>query len=497
MKASSFPKNIRILINMSFLLVLLINQASIIPVMAQDSTGPVISILSPLSTTYSTNSVDLNFTLNEEAYWIGYSLDGANNQTITGNTTLSSLSNGPHELVVYATDLVGNTGASNFVNFDLSFEPLDKTPPVIEVLSPRKPVYPIRNFDLNLSFSEDVSWIGYSLDGAANVTVYSNSTIIWGLGDGSHTLVVYATDASQNTGKSELIEFSVDTRAPTVIVWPPGNTTYPVSDIGVSISLSEEVSWVGYSLDGTSNQTVEGNLTLYSLSDGCHNLVVYATDKLNHTGRSRIVYFSVDTTLPVVTVVSPKNSTYPEGIVDLNFTVGEEVSWVGYSLDGMRNQTVEGSVTFDSLSDGSHNVVVYATDAKKVNTGNSSVVFFTVDTTPPEVVVKSPVANATYVTTNNITVSFTVNEEASLKYCLDAGDNVTLFDSMVLYNLTNGKHYLTIYAEDLYGNSGATEIINFTVDVERILEPLEIVVASVIILVGFSSVIVFGRRKKK
>ncbi|WNZ29640.1 MAG: hypothetical protein IAX21_01860 [Candidatus Bathyarchaeota archaeon] len=495
MKTNIFAKKIRLLGTLAVLIVILMAQTNLVLVRAQDSTAPVIYIISPESTTYSTGDVDLTFTLNEEVSWIGYSLDGADNQTITGNVTLSSLSDGSHSLIVYATDLVGNTGASNVVNFDVLFIHLDTVPPVIEVLSPREPVYPIRNVFLNFSLSEEVSWIGYSLDGASNVTLYGNSTIIWALDDGPHSLVVYATDTSQNTGKSNVVNFSIDTRAPVVMVWPPGNTTYTTSDIGLVINLNEEVSWIGYSLDGADNQTITGNVTLSSLSEGSHNIVVYATDTLGHTGKSKTVFFSIDTTLPVISIISPINSTYSESSVDLNFTVGEEVSWTRYSLDGARNQTIGGNVTLSSLSDGSHNIVVYATDAANINTGNSSVVYFSVDTTPPLVVVDSPINNATY-TTNNVSLSFTVNENASLKYSLDGKDNITIFDSTFLYNVTNGKHYLIIYAEDLYGNSGATGIISFTVDVERILQPLEIVIASAIILVGFSVVIIIRYRKK-
>ncbi|MDG6223093.1 MAG: Ig-like domain-containing protein [Candidatus Bathyarchaeota archaeon] len=495
MKTNIFAKKIRLLGTLAVLIVILMAQTNLVTVRAQDSTVPVIYIISPESTTYSTGDVDLTFTLNEEVSWIGYSLDGADNQTITGNVTLSSLSEGSHDIVVYATDLFENTGVSNIVTFEISLSTSDTEPPVVVVSSPRNSTYSSRNLGLNFTVSEDVSWIGYSVDGASNITVTGNSTI-WALSDGPHTLVIYATDASQNTGKSEIVYFTIDTRPPTIIVWPPGNTTYPTSEISLVFTLSEEVSWIGYSVDGASNQTITGNLTLPSLPDGSHNITVYATDNFNNTGRSRTIFFSIDTTLPVVSVLSPINSTYSTNSVNLNFTVGEEFSWVGYSLNGARNQTIDGDIELSSLSDGSHNIVVYATDVNKVNTGNSSKIFFTVDTTPPVVEIISPVPDTTYSVTNNITLSFTVNEEASLKYSLDGQSNITIVDSIILYNLTNGLHNLTIYAEDLYGNSGATETITFTVDVDRILQPVEIVTAVIIIGVGFLIVIIFGYKNK-
>lgn len=53
-----------------------------------DATPPTISIISPENMTYSVNNVSLTFTISEPASWIGYSLDGQTNVTITGNTTL-------------------------------------------------------------------------------------------------------------------------------------------------------------------------------------------------------------------------------------------------------------------------------------------------------------------------------------------------------------------------------------------------------------------------
>jgi len=82
-----------------------------------DTDPPVISILSPQNATYNANSLPLEFAVDEELYWVGYSLDTQQNVTLTGNTTLTSLSNGAHVLVLYAEDVAGNTGRSEVVFF--------------------------------------------------------------------------------------------------------------------------------------------------------------------------------------------------------------------------------------------------------------------------------------------------------------------------------------------------------------------------------------------
>ena len=53
-----------------------------------ETTPPKISILSPVNQTYNESSVPLVFTVDKTVNWTGYSLDGQQNVTITGNTTI-------------------------------------------------------------------------------------------------------------------------------------------------------------------------------------------------------------------------------------------------------------------------------------------------------------------------------------------------------------------------------------------------------------------------
>ena len=83
-----------------------------------NAAAPRVSVLSPKrAKTYNTTTLPLNFTVSEPAAWLGYSLDGETPVTITGNTTLSGLSNGTHTIVVQAEDTAGSTGASTPITF--------------------------------------------------------------------------------------------------------------------------------------------------------------------------------------------------------------------------------------------------------------------------------------------------------------------------------------------------------------------------------------------
>ena len=82
-------------------------------VVPYETEPPIMTILSPENKTYaSSTGIPLTFTVDESTKWMGYSLDGQANVTITGNSTLPTLSPGSHHVFVYANDTFGNMGIS-------------------------------------------------------------------------------------------------------------------------------------------------------------------------------------------------------------------------------------------------------------------------------------------------------------------------------------------------------------------------------------------------
>jgi parallel beta-helix repeat protein len=85
-----------------------------------ETTPPKISFLSPLNQTYNETSVSLVFAVDKSVDWMGYSLDGEQNVTLTGNSTVAGMLNGLHSIIVYANDTFGNTGASETFSFTVA-----------------------------------------------------------------------------------------------------------------------------------------------------------------------------------------------------------------------------------------------------------------------------------------------------------------------------------------------------------------------------------------
>ena len=90
------------------------------PAVQEDLAPPVISTPTLRNKVYNTSNVPLTFTINEPVSKIEYSLDGGNNATVNGNTTLTDLSKGSHMVTIYATDLAGNVGSSGTFAFTVT-----------------------------------------------------------------------------------------------------------------------------------------------------------------------------------------------------------------------------------------------------------------------------------------------------------------------------------------------------------------------------------------
>jgi len=226
--------------------------------------------------------------------------------------------------------------------------------------------------------------------------------------------------------------YTTDSTSPTITIIDPDNTTYSSTSVPGAISLSESGSWAGYCVDNcASNTTMSNSSATYwvatvSASDGSsHTVVFYANDSYGNMGTNNET-FTVDTTAndtiaPSITVWSPTNGTYySSSSVLANITLSEDGSWAGYSLNGTANVTM-GNVSTTSwndtmtLADGEYNITFFANDTStNGNMGNSSVVYFYVDTTAPRNTTQGP-------STENDTVNFTCYSQWTDNIALDYG----------------------------------------------------------------------------
>ncbi len=293
-------------IAISAIIFLIVTEAQIISLAVANPTWLHISVISPeQNKTYNRSTIPLVFTFPAgEVSWMGYSLDNQDIITVSGNDTLSGLSNGSHSLTVYANDTFGFMEHSNKISFAVD---VGATP--ISIISPENKTYNTSTVPLIFKFPEtEVSWMGYSLDNQDVITVSGNSTYGQGnqtitasgdytlsrLADGSHSIIVYTNDTSGWTQKSQIVIFTVDATPPIIKVSSPENTTYNTTTNFLNFTVNKQISWMGYSLDNQANTTISGNITLAELSEGKHSITVFANDTVGNTG-TETVNFTVST----------------------------------------------------------------------------------------------------------------------------------------------------------------------------------------------------------
>lgn len=191
-------------------------------------------------------------------------------------------------------------------NYPLMSDPLpppsDATPPTIVIVSPENKSYPVNNVSLTFAVNETVFRMAYSLDGQSNVAITENTTLTE-LPDGSYSIIVYASDSFGNTGASNTTLFTIDLSPPSISILSPENKTYDATDIPLTFALNEPASLMAYSLDGQTNVTIAGNLTLAVLPVGSHSVVVYANDTAGNAGASKIIYFNIEP-FPIMLIVA-------------------------------------------------------------------------------------------------------------------------------------------------------------------------------------------------
>ncbi len=252
-------------------------------------------------------------------------------------------------------------------------------------------------------------------------------------------------------------------------------------------------------------------LTLGPLSEGMHHLQVFATVSgvyrtdtnalaTNDFTSQTSIYFMVNTFGQAqLSILSPLKQTYntnKEIPVEFNVNRAPSIVSMGFTLDDQSNVTIPRNTTlYGPISDGIHKLKVYAvySDVLPVY----SIVNFTVDTTAPKITILSLQNKETY-NSSEIPLVFNVNETTSLiTYILD-GKVHTISGNETLSILQDGDHKLTIYATDKASNAGASETIDFNVQVPipsqialAILPPMAIVLIG-----GLSLLILFEKQKQ-
>ncbi|RYE26279.1 MAG: hypothetical protein EOP45_04045, partial [Sphingobacteriaceae bacterium] len=335
---------------------------------------------------------------------------------------------------------------------------------------------------LSSSIGAAYQWMlnGNNIEGATNSTYSATQA-------GDYQVTVFNGSGCQDVSAVTTITILYPPAAPVVILPVSGsitNNSKPTisgtSDANATVNIYVDgVVITNVTADATGNYSYTLNAA-QALAQGSHIVKATATNLDGTSGNSDNSTFTIDTTTPVVAVittpasgiVSSNNKPAVSGTAEAGSTV---TIYDGTVVIGTTTADASGNWSYTlttALADGSHSLTITATDAAGNVSAASVATTITVDTVAPLVAVTiTPVNNA---------ISST--NKPALLGTAEAGSTVTIYDGATIIgtttadasgswsympttSLADGSHSLTITATDATGNvSVVSAVTTITVD---------------------------------
>ncbi len=392
---------------------------------------------------------------------------------------------GPHTVQIRVTDNCDNVGMSALVNFTV-----DSTPPTVFITAPRQndcvggPV--TIKFNVTDTPLTDLKNCEIRIDGVVKDTFApcaqgDHTAGPYTLPDGPHNVRVTAMDNCDNIGFSDTIQFTVDATAPTATITSPKegdcskNSSLSVS-YTVDDNIHDDLNRCEVLVDGvvktTQSPCSRGFHTSgpYTLADGLHTFQIRVRDDCGNVGTSTIINFKVDTAKPTVSITSPTEGACMDGTnAMISYAAADnlpgDLQKCEITIDGTLKETKSPCPQGDeiagpfSLTDGPHTVQIRVTDDCG-NVGQSVLVHFTVDNSPPTCSIQFPKNGDTIA--GPVTVKFTIGDNVpgniSWSILADGGvvehneDSPQGPQTSTPIFLPLGPHQISVVVHDACGN---------------------------------------------
>jgi hypothetical protein len=425
------------------------------------------------------------------------SLDASGQFRLVTTLPLDGSADGSHTVHIVAQDLAGNSSTP----VEFSFV-LDTRPPTIDLASPApgsvtaaSPILQGTVTDAGSGVAslqvqvDSSSPVAATVDPATGAFVFPTNLATGGTEDGTHTVQLRAVDRAGNVSNSTALSFVLDSTPPAITITSPSTAVATDSNLTIMGQVADQLSGVA----SLSAQVDQGpvvavtpdpagvfqfpvNLPLDGTSDGTHSVVFQALDKAGNSAAPATVQFTLDTTPPLLSVLSPVAGQATSTNVLVAGRVADGLSGVaalraqvdsgplvpvGFDSTGAYHFTTK--FPLDGSADGAHSIQLQATD----QAGNVTIhgpIAFTLDTQPPAIVVSSPPPGRA--TCHNVNVVGQVTDSLSgvtaLQASLDSGQffpvdfdaagNFSVPTSLALDGTADGPHTVHLQAVDQAGN---------------------------------------------
>jgi hypothetical protein len=484
-----------------------------------DTTVPVITIVSPANSTLTSTSVWYNITVDETASLCRYNLDLAGYVDMSGSGTawnkLVTTANGVHNVTYQCNDTTNNLGTSANRVFTVNNNVYIST----TITSPTNTNYTTDNIWFNSTTNVSASICQYQLDSSSNVTMDGATTSWYKLAtsvlEGSHTGKIYCNSSTNIWAVSSTISFEVDKTIPTIILNAPSNgstlavqnwallnlTSYDLLHTPLNITFYNETGSALCTNNTIANNTpVVCNFTGLTV-DTNYKWYANSTDAVGNIAKSSVNNFTThNNNLPVITLYAPTNGTtvsaetwallnassYDDFDATQNITFYNETGSALCTNNTITNNTPV-VCNFTGLT-ANTNYKWYVNSTDVVGISQSSVNNFTTNLTSSTGGIKFNMfqpSNNTVVTTTGLTINLTTNVTAST-CILSSYANYSSPTSMT-YSAILMKWYVNIIYVDgtnsaitkyikcnTSAGQNATTMVNYVVDNDDIINPMDI-----------------------
>lgn len=347
----------------------------------------------------------------------------------------------------------------------------DSTAPSLNIDAPLIGALTGSTIDAKWHVDDDLSGVDsilISLDAGDWILVDGGSYAFADLADGRHTIDVKAIDKAGNEASASM-NFDVDTTSPNTEAEISGNAGdggWFLGDVTVTLDATDVTSTVAsieYRLDGS--PWTEYSQPIVLTGEGVFALEFRATDAAGNVEMSRALTVSIDRTGPVAEILSPSEG----GLLGLEPKLTLIGSDGGSGLRRYEYRVDEGAwtpssaLTYDlgSLADGVHTFAVRAVD----NAGNLGVevsVSFTIDTTAPEIVSRSPQGDGVDVNAEVVVEFSEAIDRASVEMQAGSEGTVTWEGNKLIFTPSTGRVANTTYTVAIAGTDLARNQFSVT-----------------------------------
>ena len=374
------------------------------------------------------------------------------------------------------------------LNRSINWLNLDEAPSSTSAKNPTNGSTTNENPSFSWTGNDDYGIEKYAIfrDGIYLETTTETSLTLNDQPEGWHCYRIVAFD-EKNQSKADLVVIFIDTTPPIVTINSPTNSTYSNSEISIYALNSSVVhtAWYRYMNGSWSNNytllfdsdkyrwVVEGLTWL----DGSYSVQVFFNDSVGNKAYGQ-EWFTVDTTLPLVTIESPTNETYSTDIIMISLSGNADYIWYYINNIDTKNRTwsVDTSPIYYVLDNGTYTLHAYGNDSagNKVHVSITFTVEAFTDNFPPKISLLIPENYSVLTSGFEIKLNVTDINLDTVLYNWDKTQNSSLISSnTVILPDDEGHHTLYIFANDSFGHWTNNVFIFITDDIEPRITLLE------------------------